>query len=70
MHADAFYEWKVVEGGKKPHAIAFHECARFGSGLVAPKMRAMASAGRTSRLHRARWWSGGILKQRNVISIC
>jgi putative SOS response-associated peptidase YedK len=22
VHADAFYEWKVVEGGKQPHAIA------------------------------------------------
>ena len=22
VHADAFYEWKVVEGGKQPYAIA------------------------------------------------
>jgi putative SOS response-associated peptidase YedK len=43
--ADAFYEWKVVEGGKQPYAIARLEtasqwhspaCGRASDGLTAP----------------------------------
>jgi putative SOS response-associated peptidase YedK len=46
--ADAFYEWKVVEGGKQPYAIARQDAA-YGKGFAAAFLLAVTSYGGGTR---------------------